>query len=154
MVGKGLSANRSLQYVSRPDIFADLFNYLLYDDNEVVRPENLTEMDITAIALPYGMDGTLQAVQKYRDSLKNAVIMEDEDAASNLQLTRNEKGEVNMCQAIDGIREDSILQDRAEGIFLALSGLVCDGLLSISDAAVRVQLSEEEFAEKMKLYVH
>ena len=65
-------------------MFADAFNYLLYDGRAVIEPENLKEMDPAGIALPFGArdgkesrKGKEEAVQKYRDLLKNAVFMED-----------------------------------------------------------------------------
>ena len=65
-------------------VFADAFNYLLYDGRAVIEPENLKEMDSAGIALPFGArdgkesrKGKEEAVQKYRDLLKNAVFMED-----------------------------------------------------------------------------
>ena len=68
----------------RNAVFADAFNYLLYDGKTVIEPHNLKEIDPTEIALPFGArDGKEnrkrkgEAVQKYRDLLKNAVVMED-----------------------------------------------------------------------------
>ena len=71
-------------YMRGNAVFADAFNYLLYDGRAVIDPHNLKEIDPTEIALPFGVrDGKEnrkqkeEAVQKYRDLLKNAVIMED-----------------------------------------------------------------------------
>lgn len=67
------------EYVSRRDIFADIFNQFLYGGKQVIKPEHLKERDITEIALPFGND-TDGPVQKYRDVLKALRIMEDENA--------------------------------------------------------------------------
>ena len=32
-------------YMSRPDIFADVFNQFLYHGEQVIQPERLTELD-------------------------------------------------------------------------------------------------------------
>ena len=68
----------------RNAVFADAFNYLLYDGRAVINPHNLKEIDPTEIALPFGArDGKEnrkqkeETVQKYCDLLKSAVIMED-----------------------------------------------------------------------------
>ena len=53
-----------------------------------------------------------------------------------------------MCEAIEGIRNDGI----EEGTFKTLMELVNDGLLSLSVAAGRVNLSVEEFEEKVKQF--
>ena len=39
-------------YMRGSDIFADAFNYLIYDGKPVVNPEQLRELDTTEIALP------------------------------------------------------------------------------------------------------
>ena len=67
------------EYVRRNDIFADLFNFFLYNGKKVIKPENLREMDITEIALPFG-NGKDSSVQKLRDVLKILRVMEDDEA--------------------------------------------------------------------------
>ena len=44
-------------YMSNPVIFADAFNFLLYDGKQVIRHEDLKELDSASIALPCGTDG-------------------------------------------------------------------------------------------------
>ncbi len=73
-------------YMKENTVFADAFNYLLYRGRAVLDPAQLQELDTTEIALPFGAqdeDGKPQedAVQKYRDVLKSAVIKEDGEAA-------------------------------------------------------------------------
>ena len=68
-------------YMRENAIFADAFNYLIYGGRRVIDPNSLKELDTTEIALPFGDDKTDEAVQKYRDILKSAVIKEDKDAA-------------------------------------------------------------------------
>ena len=75
-------------YMRKSNIFADAFNYLIYDGKKVVDPEKLTEVDSTEIAIPFGAteerkeakettEMTEDPVQKYRDILKTAVIMQE-----------------------------------------------------------------------------
>ena len=59
---------------------------------------------------------------------------------ANLTFPENEE-EVNMCLAIEGIREEG----REEGILEILHTLVEKGLLSVEDAAENSGLSLEEF---------
>ena len=68
------------QYVSDPKVFADAFNYLIYDGEQVIRPEQLTDLDATQFAIPYREDeeGRPEATQKYRDVLKTLAIKADE----------------------------------------------------------------------------
>ena len=67
------------EYISRNDIFADIFNYALHQGTPVIQPQQLMEKDITEIALPMGKDGKMVPVQRYRDILKALVIKETGD---------------------------------------------------------------------------
>ena len=67
------------QYLSNNKIFADAFNYLVYDGEEVIKPERLTELDTTGITVPYG-DNARVPEQKYRDLLKLWNAMTDNEA--------------------------------------------------------------------------
>ena len=71
------------QYVSDPKVFADAFNYLIYDGEQIIRPEQLTDLDATQFAIPYReeAEGKPEATQKYRDVLKSAIIKQDDEAA-------------------------------------------------------------------------
>jgi len=51
-----------------------------------------------------------------------------------------------MCEAIEGIRNDA----KEEGVFETLMGLVKKGLLTLTQATEEVNLSVEEFEEKVK----
>ena len=67
------------QYLSNPVFFADAFNYLLYDGEQVINPEELRELDTTELTVPYGNNARFP-VQKYRDLLKLWNAMMDENA--------------------------------------------------------------------------
>lgn len=41
---------KTKQYVSRPEVFADLFNHLMYDGEAILKPEDLSPLDTTEIA--------------------------------------------------------------------------------------------------------
>ena len=99
------------EYMRENAVFADAFNYLIYNGKKVIDPAKLKEIDPTEIALPFGDEekagedkkGKVQetewssvknesvrkktagragkktdAVQRYRDLLKFAVIKQDE----------------------------------------------------------------------------
>ncbi len=67
-------------YMKDNSVFADAFNYFLYDGKQVIRPESLQELDTTEIAIPFA-NGNEEAVQKFRDLLKSAILMSDDKAA-------------------------------------------------------------------------
>ena len=71
-------------YIRKNEVFADAFNYFMYDGAQVIQPERLKELDSTEIAILLNEKDTtdkkavqVEAQQKYRDILKSAVIMED-----------------------------------------------------------------------------
>ena len=64
-------------YVQDASIFADIFNYYVYQGRQVIEPEQLKERDSTKIALPYGADGAVVPVQKFRDVQKLYAAMTD-----------------------------------------------------------------------------
>jgi hypothetical protein len=65
--------------MSDPSRFADAFNYLIYDGQPVIKPEDLKPLDTTEIAIPYGNNARVPE-QKFRDVLKLVSIMQDEKA--------------------------------------------------------------------------
>ncbi len=59
------------QFIKDKEVFADAFNYFLYDGREVIKPEQLRVVDTTEVVVPYGEDDTgirTQPVQKIRDT--------------------------------------------------------------------------------------
>ena len=61
-------------------VFADAFNYLLYNGQQMIQPEKLREIDTIEMAILQGGDQKHQdseTVQKYRDILKKTVVKED-----------------------------------------------------------------------------
>lgn len=76
-------------YMRENAIFADAFNYLIYNGRQVIKPESLKELDTTEIALPFA-DEHEEAVQKYRDILKSAVVKQDDRAAYILLGVENQ----------------------------------------------------------------
>ena len=72
---------RTKQYMQRPEVFADFFNGLIVNGEDKIDWTTLKELDSTMLAnLPdaSGQDATM--VQKFRDILKNAVIMRNDTA--------------------------------------------------------------------------
>ncbi len=64
-------------YVKDAGVFADIFNYYIYNGRQVILPEQLIERDSTKIALPYGADGVVVPIQKFRDVQKLYAAMTD-----------------------------------------------------------------------------
>ncbi len=72
---------KTKEYMSDNERFADIFNYFIYDGEQVIDSANLYELDTTVISLPYGEEGVSDSIQKYRDVLKYLSARYDERAA-------------------------------------------------------------------------
>lgn len=83
-------------YMKDARVFADAFNYLIFDGNPVIDPSKLHEMDTTEIGMPYGEGKTRVTVQKFRDGLKYLTAMEDENGAYLLLGIENQSGSITL----------------------------------------------------------
>lgn len=127
------------EYMRGNAVFADAFNYLIYGGKKVIDPAGLTEVDTAATAV-----GKKDALQKYRDVLKAAVIKQDEkmsyvllgvenqtdihksiemNAARVIKTITNtpikvseEKEEIEMCKAIEDLIAESETRGEAKGM--------------------------------------
>ena len=85
----GMKDTETKRYISNPDIFADAFNYLLYNGKQVITPSSLKPVDTTEIAVPYG-NGAKTPIQKYRDNMKIWAAMYDGKAVYVLLGSENQ----------------------------------------------------------------
>ena len=94
-------------YMKDNSVFADAFNYFLYDGKQVIRPESLQELDTTEIAIPFA-NGNEEAVQKFRDLLKSAILMSDDKAAGEATGCRTKiiPTDGDLLRAVKEILED------------------------------------------------
>jgi hypothetical protein len=77
------------EYMSDPVRFADAFNYYMFGGRHVIREESLTELDTTEIGIIVTDKGT-KVAQKFRDVLKQCVLMENDEAAYMILGTENQ----------------------------------------------------------------
>lgn len=75
----GVIDTEGKKYLSDNEIFADAFNYLVYGGEQVIKANELREIDTTELAVPYGNEAKAP-VQKYRDILKLWNAMMDDNA--------------------------------------------------------------------------
>lgn len=113
-------------YIRKNEVFADAFNYFMYDGEQKIRPEQLRELDTTEIAIllnekdtkdnkntkdrKYNKDNNAsesKPVQKYRDLLKSAAIMEDGEAAYVLLGIENQT-EVHYAMPVRNMLYDAM----------------------------------------------
>lgn len=81
----GMADAVNKQYMKENTVFADAFNFLLYNGENVIQPQTLRELDTAEVVIPFTVDDKgkkqAQAVQKYRDILKMTTVMTDDKAA-------------------------------------------------------------------------
>lgn len=138
------------KYLSNNEIFADAFNYLMYNGEEVIKPENLTELDTTSIAVPYGNNARLPE-QKYRDLLKLWNAMADENAIYVI-LGGELQGDVHYGMPVKDSLYDAIgysKQIEEARRSYKKNGIVPDpdgeAELSVEDGTLKIKLTSGEF---------
>lgn len=132
-------------YMSDNAIFADAFNFLLYDGEQVIKPEELREVDTTEIALPYGNNARL-TVQKYRDLKKIWAAKQDNEAVYVL-LCDELQSKVHYAMPVKDMLYDAI--DYAKQVEDARRSYQKTkdeaGEFSFEDGDLRIKLTSEEF---------
>lgn len=94
-------------YMKDNEVFADAFNFLLYEGRQVIAPDRLLPMDTAEIAAPYGADGAETAQQRYRDGLRCLAAMRDENAAY-LILGNENQAEVHYAMPVKNMLYDAL----------------------------------------------
>ena len=94
-------------YVKENAVFADAFNKYIYKGEQVIKPENLKPLDTDLTAIPYGADGAGAPTQRYRDVLKSATAMEDENGVY-LLLGIESQSEVHHAMPVKNMVYDAL----------------------------------------------
>ena len=63
-------------YMSKPEYFADAFNFYMFEGEQVVKADELCAVDSTELGIIFKNEND-EIVQKVRDVLKHCVLMED-----------------------------------------------------------------------------
>ena len=87
----GLKDTVTAKYMGQNEIFADVFNYFIYNGEQVIDPDSLEELDTLEVDVPYGgEDGAQQPVQRTRDVIKSLVAMMDSRTAYLVLAVENQ----------------------------------------------------------------
>ena len=132
-------------YMSDNAIFADAFNFLLYDGEPVIKPEKLREADTTGIALPYGNNARL-TVQKYRDLKKIWAAKEDGEVVYIL-LGDELQSKVHYAMPVKDMLYDAIdYTEQVENARRSYQKKKNDtGEFSFENGTLQMKLTSEEF---------
>ena len=93
------------EYMEDNAIFADAFNFYIYNGEQVIKPEKLKAIDTTEIALPYGGKNEVVPIQKLRDVTK--VAMADDNAAYLLLGIENQS-DIHQAMPVRNMLYDAI----------------------------------------------
>jgi hypothetical protein len=95
------------EYMRENAHFADLFNYYLYQGEQVIDPDNLRELDRTSASLIYGDESKkLDIDEDFRDILKLLTIKED-DKATYLLLGLEDQMHVHYAMPVRNMLYDA-----------------------------------------------
>jgi len=94
-------------YMKENTVFADAFNKFIYKGEQVIKPENLQPLDTELTAIPYGADGAGIPTQRYRDVLKSATAMEDDNIVY-LLLGIESQSEVHYAMPVRNMVYDAL----------------------------------------------
>ena len=103
----GRADTATINFMRQNDVFADAFNFFLYQGYPVIDPGQLRELDPAELAMPYGADKKSEPVQKYRDILKGLAAMEDGERAYLLLGIENQT-HVHYAAPVKGMLYDAL----------------------------------------------
>ena len=135
MIPMGVADAITKEYMRGSKVFSDAFNYFIYGGEQVVDPEFLHELDTTEIGIPCRIWIMMRHITKTPIYVPEG------------------KGEINVCEAVKDMINESRLEGRAEGKaegkIQMLKELVKDGTLSVVSAAAKVNMTAEQFKKEL-----
>ncbi|MDO5403337.1 MAG: Rpn family recombination-promoting nuclease/putative transposase, partial [Eubacteriales bacterium] len=98
---------RTREYVRDNSVFADICNYMLFDGEQVIKPEELVEKDPGELVMPF-RDGDISIpVQKFRDVIK-MVEVKTSDKATFVVMGVENQAKINYAMVIRNMLYDAI----------------------------------------------
>ncbi len=74
LVNLGTKDSKAKEYLSDNTRFSEICNYVLFDGEKVIKPEDLKECDTTEVLSVFGIDKKQIVKQKWRDLLKSVSV--------------------------------------------------------------------------------
>lgn len=104
----GVKDTVTAKYMRQNNVFADAFNYFVYEGEQVIDPDSLEELDTREIEVPYGgEEGAEQPVQRTRDVIKSVTAMTDQKAAYLVLAVENQSN-VHYAMAVRNMVYDAL----------------------------------------------
>lgn len=95
------------KYVRENEIFADVFNFYIYNGKQVIDPKQLHPLDTAEIGTPFGNKEGQEVVQKYRDILKRVAVKQD-DSMTYLLLGIEDQTRIHYAMPVRNIIYDAL----------------------------------------------
>ena len=149
----GVIDTEGKKYLSDNRVFADAFNFLIYNGKNVIKADNLRSLDTTEITIPYGNNARIP-VQKYRDVLKIWSAMMDDNAIYVI-LGAELQGKVHYGMPVkDGLYDMIGYSKQIEEIGRSYGNKKgkkeSDGEITVDKGSVKIKLTSEEFLSGLK----
>ncbi len=129
------------RYVSKPSIFADAFNYLLFNGEQIIKPDALSAVDTTEIITPYGNNAKIP-IQRYRDTMKIWAAMQDQNAVYVL-LGGELQSDIHYAMPVRDMLYDSI--NYAAQVSAARTSYGKKKDIRLDENGVKIDISNAEF---------
>ncbi len=99
--------NKTKKFIEKNRIFADVFNYFIYDGEQVIKPDDLQQLDSTEIVLNKELPIDKDSVKKYRDVIKHWAIKRD-DKATYVLLAVENQSEIHYAMPVRTMLYDAL----------------------------------------------
>ncbi|MBQ7266234.1 MAG: hypothetical protein IJS61_09060 [Firmicutes bacterium] len=140
----GIIDAESKLYFSKNLIFADMFNFKLYNGKNIIKADELRELDTTEISVPYG-NGTRVPIQKSRDVLKIWSAMTDGKAVYVI-LGSEVQDKIHYAMPVkNGLYDMLGYASQVDKSRKSYKNDAKDADLSIDNGTVKIKLTSAEF---------
>ena len=106
----GVPDTVTYEYMKRNEVFADAFNFLLYNGEKIIDHSELKELDAKTIAYIFNESKGKKAdraIQKFRDIFKQAIIKQD-NKATYVLLGIEKKTDIHYAMPIRNMVYDAL----------------------------------------------
>lgn len=94
-------------YMEDNEHFADAFNYIIYNGNKIIRPEELMEQDPTELVGILDGDNKFYYKERYRDILKKCIIKKDKKSTYVMMGIENQS-EIHYAMPVRNMLYDAL----------------------------------------------
>ncbi len=103
----GNKDNATKNFIEKNRIFADVFNFFIYDGEQVIKPDTLQPLDTTEIILNQKLPINKNSLKKYRDIIKQWAIKRD-DKATYVLLAVENQSDINYAMPVRTMLYDAL----------------------------------------------